>query len=105
VSNIVNVDNKTIDEVTSSKLPLVLKFESASCAPCRQMKPVIDELSNEFPNVQFGIIDIMKSPALAGKYGVRGLPTFIIMKDNKIIDQFSGLLPIDQFKTRINKVL
>ncbi|VVB74901.1 Thioredoxin [Candidatus Tiddalikarchaeum anstoanum] len=72
---------------------LVLKdFYADWCGPCRMQTPIIQELEKEFKGkVSFEKINVDNNQALAGKYGVSGIPTIIIEKDGKIVKRFSEL--------------
>jgi thioredoxin len=66
----------------------LIDFWADWCAPCKQMNPVIEELISEGFNVEK--IDVDKEQALAQKYGVMSIPTYIFEKDGKEIARISG---------------
>jgi thioredoxin 1 len=59
----------------------VLKFEASWCGPCKMLSKVIAE-SQEKISIPFEVIDIDETPNLAMQYGVRGVPTLIVLDDD-----------------------
>jgi thioredoxin 1 len=71
-------DNKTLDAALRSGLPVVVKLGSDKCIPCRKMNPIIKELAAEQAGkIVFLALDVYQNRALAGKFGVRLIPTVI----------------------------
>ena len=64
------------------------------CGPCRAMAPVLDSLARELaPSVQFGKLNADLEPALAGRFGVSGIPTLLIFEKGRLVDQVVGAVP------------
>lgn len=72
-----------------SKIELI-DFYANWCGPCQAMNPIIDELEKELKDVKFTKINVDENGEEAQKYGVMSIPTYIIKKNNEIVDQFSG---------------
>ena len=71
-----------------------IKYFSAEwCGPCKNFKPIIKEIANEGYNVEF--IDLDTNPAAASEYGVRGVPTTIILENDVPVNRFVGAVPKD----------
>jgi thioredoxin 1 len=66
----------------------VLFFNASWCGPCRQMKPIVAQLKRE--GYHFRDIDVDKNRALAQKFKVRGIPTFVFVQNGSEIHRFSG---------------
>ena len=62
----------------------VVDFWSESCAPCRQLSPILEEISNEMSEVVFAKHNIDEQPNMPVKYGVRGIPTMLIFKNGEL---------------------
>jgi thioredoxin 1 len=69
----------------------VKKFYGLWCGPCRVLTPIINELKEQFINVKFRDIDIDEDPEEVSKYGVRSVPTVILIKDGVEVERVVGL--------------
>lgn len=94
------------DLITNNSLPVLVDFYADWCGPCKTMSPVLKELANEL-NGQIKVIkiDVDKNQAVAQKYRVQGIPTFILFHEGNILWRQSGAMPLHDFKGRIEKVL
>jgi len=68
----------------------VVMFSASWCGPCRQAKPVFNEISKEFEDVNFSVVDIDENHKLATDYNISGVPTFIILNEDTEIDRVVG---------------
>lgn len=82
---------------------VLIDFFAEWCMPCTMMAPVIEEVREEFGGkVKIGKVNISENEALAERYGVSSIPTFIIFKDGKIVDQFLGMTSFEDFCEKLN---
>ena len=87
----VNVTNDNAKEFMATELPIVLDFSAAWCGPCKQLAPIIEELSQEYEGrIAVAKCDIEEADDLTMEYGIRNVPTVIFIKDGKIVDKFVG---------------
>lgn len=83
----------------SSKLPVLLEFGATWCPPCRQVKPVIQELSTELQGRAHIVqIDVDERPDYAGRNGVSSIPCFVAMRDGKEIARKVGAISKAEMK-------
>jgi len=81
-------------EVLGAKEPVLVDFWAAWCGPCRQLAPVIDQLSQEYEGTaKVGKVDTDKNPNLAMKYGIQSIPTVMVFKNGEVISQMMGNQP------------
>ena len=91
-------------EVLSSDQPVLVDFWAIWCGPCRQMAPVVDSLAEKYAGrVKVGKLDVDHNPASAQRFNVRGIPTLLLFKDGRPVDQIVGALPEGAVATRIDR--
>ena len=94
------------EEVIKSDLPVIIDFWAVWCAPCRMIAPIIEEFAETYEGrVKVGKLDVDSNQQTAIKYGVRSIPTVLIIKDGKVADTIIGALPKAVFKERLEAFL
>jgi thioredoxin 1 len=87
----VNVTNDNAKEFMATELPIVLDFSATWCGPCKQLAPIIEELSKEYEGrIAVGKCDIEEADDLTAEYGIRNVPTVIFIKNGQIVERFVG---------------
>lgn len=93
-------------EVINSSTPVLVDFWATWCAPCKAILPVIDDLADTYNGkIKIGKVNVDENPGIPGQFGVRGIPTLILFKDGKIVDQLVGAIPKNQIEELLNKAL
>ncbi|MEE0515210.1 MAG: thioredoxin [Emergencia sp.] len=88
--------NNFQEEVMSSEKPVLLDFWAGWCGPCRMVSPIVDEIAEERSDVKVCKVNIDEQGELAAAFGVMSIPTLIVMKDGKIVNQAAGARPKGQ---------
>jgi len=88
------------DEVVNSDTPVLIDFWAEWCGPCKQIGPILEEISDEKKDViNIYKINIDNNPEVPQKYGVRGIPTLMFFNDGKLVDTKIG----SQSKSSLNE--
>ena len=85
--------NNFQSEVMNSDKPVLLDFWAPWCAPCRMVVPIIEEIAGERPDIKVGKINVDEQPELASEFSIMSIPTLVVMKNGKIVQQVSGARP------------
>ena len=99
-------DKNFAAEVVQSDLPVLVDFWATWCGPCKSIGPVIDDLSKEYAGrVKIAKLNVDENPSTPSQYGVRGIPTLILFKGGKILEQVVGAVPKTRLVSMIDKAL
>ncbi len=107
MANIIQVgDDNFEEEVIRSKLPVLIDFWAPWCGPCKSIAPVIEELANEYEGkLKVTKLNVDDNPNTASRYGVRGIPNLLILKEGAVKEQVVGVVPKGRLVDAIEKIL
>jgi len=94
--SVINVDKNNFNSVKNSDKLVLLDFYADWCGPCRMVSPVVDEIAQENPQILVGKINVDNEPELAGAFDVASIPTLVVMKHGKVVQQSAGAKPKPQ---------
>ncbi len=81
-------------EVLKSELPVLVDFWAAWCGPCRMLAPAVQQIAAECEGkVKVGKVNVDEEPELAQRFGIMSIPTVLVFKDGKKVNQSIGLVP------------
>ncbi len=83
-------------------MPVTLKdFYADWCGPCKTQDPILDELAEDYPGVEFEKVNVDEEQDVANEYQVRSLPTLIVENDDGIVERFVGVTQRDDLESAL----
>lgn len=99
-------DKNFEQEVLKAKETVLVDFWAPWCGPCQFTSPIVEELGQEYKGkIKVAKVNVDENPAIAQKYMVMSIPTFLFFKGGIIVDSMIGAAPKDEFVRRIDKML
>ena len=90
---------KSFNDIINQKVPVLVDFTANWCGPCKSMAPILKQLKSELKDsISIIKINVDTNQALAAKYQVQGVPTFIVFKQGKQVWRQSGMQSISQLQ-------
>ena len=94
--SVFSVTKDNFESVKQSEKTVLLDFYADWCGPCRMVSPLVDEIAEEHPEYLVGKINVDEEGELAAAFGVTSIPTLVVMKDGKVVNQSADARPKNQ---------
>ena len=95
--SVIHIDrNNFQSEVLDSDRPVLLDFWAPWCTPCRMVGPILDEIAGERSDIKVAKVNVDEQPELVGAFQVMSIPTLVVMRDGKVVQQMVGARPKQQ---------
>ncbi len=103
----VKVSDATFEsDVLKSDVPVVVDFWAEWCGPCKMIGPSLEELAKDYDGkVKIGKLNVDENPGVAGKLGIRSIPTLMLFKGGKVTSQKVGAAPKGELAKWINAAI
>ncbi len=88
--------NNFNEEVVKSDKPVLLDFWASWCGPCRMVGPILEEIAAENPDIKVGKINVDEEMELATQFQIVSIPTLLVIKDGKLVNQAVGAMGKEQ---------
>ena len=102
---IIVTDATFAGDVEASPIPVLLDLWAAWCGPCRMIAPMVEELAGELAGrVRVAKLNVDENPATAARFGVRSIPTLLLLERGREVDRIVGVQPKAEILRRLQRV-
>ncbi|OIO34672.1 MAG: thioredoxin [Candidatus Omnitrophica bacterium CG1_02_41_171] len=93
-------------EVIDCELPVLVDCWAPWCQPCLIVAPIVEELAKEYQGkVKFCKLNVDENSDIAARYGIMSIPTLLIFKEGKVVDQIIGAVPKEMISEKLDNIL
>ena len=105
-ANILELTTTNFDDETKAGEPILVDFWAEWCGPCRMVAPILEQIATDYQGkARVGKVNVDEHSSLAARYGVQSIPTLLLFKQGKVVEQYIGATSKDTLSKLIDKHL
>jgi thioredoxin 1 len=90
----IEITDANFEEIINTDKPVLVDFWAEWCGPCKMIGPVVEELAGDYEGkAVIGKLDVDANPAVSSKFGIRSIPTLLVLKNGQIVEKQIGAVP------------
>jgi len=102
----VQITDANFEEITNTDKPVLVDFWAEWCGPCKMIGPVVEELAGDYEGKAIITkLNVDENPVVSAKFGIRSIPTLLILKKGEIVDKQIGVVPKSVLAQKIDAQL
>ena len=91
-------------EILESNLPALVDFWAPWCGPCNMLAPTVGKIAKEYKGkLKVGKLNVDEAPGVASQYNIMGIPTLMLFKNGKAVEEIVGVSPKEYIEEKINQ--
>jgi len=104
MENILHVQKDQWPAIEAASKPVFVDFWAEWCSPCRMLAPTFDKLAAKYADeVTFAKVNVDELPELAGKFGIRSIPTLLLLREGRVVEQLSGTRSYEELERLLER--
>ena len=104
MESILHVKNGDWQAIEKSPRATLVDFWAEWCGPCRMLAPTFEKLAAKYGNeVTFAKVDVDELPDVASKFGIRSIPTLLLLREGKVVEQWVGVRSYDDLSRSLDR--